>query len=250
MIQKLLILSLLLLALLSCNQSKTQPNDFESIQISGENDISIRGDLYQLEKTSKPFVLLFHQAGYSRGEYRETAPWLNKMGFSCLAIDQRSGNAVNGVENETYKQAKSMGLDTDYVSALPDLRSAIEYVQNELGQKEIILVGSSYSAALVFILATEYPDKVKGLAAFSPGEYFKYNGKKMTSYAANVSCPVFITSAAKEKKHWEEIYDALKSEKNYFLPDSNGFHGSQALWSKNKGYKAYRKVFKEFLDQY
>jgi len=250
MIQKIIILSFLAAALLSNNPSFGQSADFKSVEIPGKNGISIQGDLYQLEKTDKPFVLLFHQAGYSRGEYRETAPWLNEMGFSCLAIDQRSGKKVNGVENETFKQAKAKGLETDYVSAMPDLRSAIDYVLNELGQKEIILTGSSYSASLVFVLATEYPEKVKGVAAFSPGEYFKYNDKKIAIYAASVPCPVFVTSAAKEKKHWKPIYDAVKTEKTYYLPQSGGKHGSKALWSENDGYKAYREAFKKFLTRF
>ncbi|MFO7864769.1 MAG: alpha/beta fold hydrolase [Salinivirgaceae bacterium] len=250
MIRKLLMLTLLPLALLSCKPSDNQSESFKSIQIAGEDEITIQGDLYQLEKTSKPFVILFHQAGYSRGEYRETAPWLNELGFSCLAIDQRSGNGVNGVENVTHKEAKAKGLDTDYVSALPDLRSAIEYVQNDLGQKEIILVGSSYSASLIFVLANEYAASVKGMAAFSPGEYFSYNDKTIASYATEVNCPVFITSAGDEKMNWEEIYNGIKSEKEFYLPNTEGFHGSQALWSKNEGYRAYRKAFKAFLNRY
>ncbi len=250
MTQKILLLSLLVVALLSSNLTVGQTDDFKSVEIPGKNDISIQGDLYQIEKTDKPFVLLFHQAGYSRGEYRETAPWLNELGFSCLAIDQRSGKKINGVENETFKQAKAKGLETDYVSAMPDLRAAIDYVLNDLGQKEIILTGSSYSASLVFVLATEYPEKVKGMAAFSPGEYFKYNDKKIATYAAKVSCPVFVTSAAREKKHWQPIYDAVKTEKIYYLPQSGGKHGSQALWSENDGYEKYRQAFKQFLGQF
>ena len=46
-----------------------------------------------------PVLVLFHQAGWSRGEYREIAPKLNELGYICLAIDQRSGKGVNGVAN-------------------------------------------------------------------------------------------------------------------------------------------------------
>ena len=37
----------------------------------------------------------------------------------------------------------------------------------------ILVWGSSYSAALVFLLAAEHQDEIKAILAFSPGEYLR-----------------------------------------------------------------------------
>ena len=91
---------------------------FKTVHYKSKDGIQITADLYMSHKTSAPFIVLFHQARWSRGEYREIAPKLNKMGFNCLAVDQRSGDAVNGVENETKKSAdrKSTRLNTSHVA--------------------------------------------------------------------------------------------------------------------------------------
>src|SRR5687768_9393059 len=84
----------------------------ETITFPSKDGITITGDMYMINDTM-PYMLLCHQAGYSRGEYKETAKRFNKLGFNCLAIDQRSGNEVNGVKNMTAEAAKKAGKSTD-----------------------------------------------------------------------------------------------------------------------------------------
>lgn len=224
--------------------------NFTEKSIPGSDGINIKAEFYSCSNNEKPLVLLFHQAGYSRGEYRETAPKLNELGFNCLAIDQRSGKEVNGVTNESFNQANNKGLETQYINAFADLKSTIDYVLDNNMAKEVILLGSSYSASLVFILGSEYKEKVKGIIAFSPGEYFSYEGKKISDFSKEVKCPVFITSSGSEKKLWEGIFNNINSEKSSFLPDFAGFHGSQALWSKHEGNEKYWKELKKFLKKF
>jgi pimeloyl-ACP methyl ester carboxylesterase len=222
-----------------------------TFQFKSTDSLTISADFYELPDSTAPFLLLFHQAGYSRGEYKGTAHYLNDLGFNCIAIDQRSGNEVNGVLNETNAAAKKMGLDTEYADAYADLEAALLYVKNTYNPKTILAVGSSYSASLVFILANKHPNLIDGIASFSPGEYFTYGNKTIESYASNVNCPVFITSSKDEFSSWEAIYNAIPGEsKSYFLPDFEGYHGSQALWSMHEGNEKYRKAFKEFLDNF
>ena len=75
-----------------------------------------------------------------------------------------------------------------------------------------------------------------GILSFSPGEYFKNQGKSgnyITEGAAQITKPVFITSAKGEKNSWWKIYEAIPGDqKQYFLPQSAGNHGSRALWEK------------------
>lgn len=221
----------------------------ESVEFNAKDGIKITGDYYAHESSQAPLILLFHQAGYSRGEYKPIAAHLNDLGFSCLAIDQRSGNKVNGVENQTKKEAKKMGKPTSYVDAFVDLEAALNYANTELNREQVIVWGSSYSSSLVFILANKYPNKVKALLAFSPGEYFSFEEKKVEDFAKGVKCPVFVTSSKGEFNSWEGIYANVKGEKSSFIPEQKGFHGSKALWVEKEGNKYYWEAVTKFLNQ-
>ncbi len=123
-----------------------------------------------------------------------------------------------------------------------------DYVKENFNPTKTIVWGSSYSSALVFVLAAKYPDDVDGILSFSPGDYFSMDGKTISDFAKEVSCPVFITSAKNERESWQPICDKLPSkEKSFFLPETKGFHGSKALWEENDGYQEYWKAVKVFL---
>ena len=223
----------------------------KTITLKTSDNLTMTADLYQVSDKQAPYIILYHQARYSRGEYLEIAPKLNALGFNCIAIDQRSGDAVNGVVNETHREAEKKGLATEYTDAWPDLVAALLYVKNDLKAQKIIVWGSSYSSALVFVLASKYPSDVNGILSFSPGDYFKIDGKSISAYAENVSCPVFITSSKSEEESWLPIYNNLNTKnKAYYLPDGEGFHGSKALWVENEGHESYRKAVEGFLGQF
>jgi len=225
-------------------------NEVKTITIKSKDGIPITADIYKVENSTKPTILLFHQATYSRGEYIEIAPKLNKMGYSCIAIDQRSGSKVNGVKNETHAAAKKENKKTKYVDAIDDLRATIEYALNEFGSEKVILWGSSYSSSLVLILGNEYAEQVAGILSFAPGEYFTYQDKKIEDFASSLELPVFITSAKNEYKNWKAIFDKIPSaSKTKFLPTGKGYHGSKALWEEKDGHEEYWESVIEFLNE-
>ncbi len=192
--------------------------------------------------------LLCHQAGYSRGEYLEIAPKLNKLGYNCLAIDQRSGRGVNGVTNETNKAAQSAGLSVGYVAAYPDLEAALGYLIEQYHPKQLIAWGSSYSASLVLILAAEHPNDVQAVLSFSPGEYFSFNDQHIKDYAKKITQPVFITSSKSEAPAWRDIASAISSKGCvFFVPQGSGVHGSSALMEKTKNNAEYWTAVEDFL---
>jgi len=234
---------------LSFNLFAQQKNNFKgkTIHFSANDGVKITADLYMSNSTNAPFIILYHQAGYSRGEYRNIAPKLNELGFNCMAIDQRSGKEINGVINETYLEAIKLNKPTEYVDAIPDVEAAYQYVKLGIKPNKIIIWGSSYSAALMFFLGSAHYDGVNAILAFSPGEYFKINGKEIKTYAEKVKCPVFITSAKNEQKQWDGIYNAVKKEKSYFIPKEKGKHGAKALWINNHSHQAYWAAVNEFL---
>jgi len=224
----------------------------ETITFKATDGLEVVGELYMLHDNTAPFIILFHQAGWSRGEYMEIAPKLNKMGFNCLAVDLRSGGAVNGVKNLTNQNAKDAGKGTSYVDVIADMLGAIDYIKENYAQGKLIIWGSSYSSALALKLGGDYSDKMDAVMAFAPGEYFENQGKSksyITSSAKNITIPVFITSAKSEKDKWWGIYEAIPAgNKTYYLPQTTGNHGSRALWEKFPDNSGYWEAVTEFLN--
>ncbi len=208
----------------------------KQITFPSNDGIELTADLYMTADKSAPFIVLFHQARWSRGEYKEIAPVLNTLGYNCMAVDLRSGGDVNGVENLSVLAAKKAMKPTKYIDAYQDIDAAMKYARKYFAEGKLIIWGSSYSSALSLRYAGDNPDNIDALLSFSPGEYFKNQGKSalyITEGAKNITKPVFITSAKGEKESWWSIYEAIPNQqKTYFLPESSGNHGSKALWSK------------------
>ena len=227
-------------------------SSFETITFDSKDGVKITADVYIAHPKTAPFIILFHQARSSRGEYREIAPKLNELGFNAMAIDQRSGYGMAGVENETVKRVEIKDDYPTYLDALPDMEAGAAYAKKHYAKGKIILWGSSYSASLVLKMAGDDPAIADGALAFSPGEYFTWvSSSLITEAAKNITVPVFITSGKNEKVRWNSIYEAIPSTKKiYFLPQAQGSHGSSALWKSTAGNEEYWQAVIQFLNQF
>ena len=141
----------------------------EKVTFSAEDGLKITADLYETNPAN-PYILLFHQAGYSRGEYRQIANKILKFGYNCLAVDLRAGGEVNYIQNHTALLAVQQGYSVDYLSSKKDIEAAIKWVK-ERSKEPVVLFGSSFSASLSLLVAKNNPD-VNAVIAFSPGEFF------------------------------------------------------------------------------
>ena len=226
-------------------------NAYEDISFPSQDGLKIDAFLSTDKNCSKPFILLFHQAHYSRGEYIEIIPKLNAMGFNVMAVDLRNGNEVNGIVNETSDRAFERDLDINYFATVPDIEASISYARKHLATGALLLWGSSYSASLVLFVA-DHTFGIDAVLAFSPGEYYKKQGKKfIQENVTHLNQAIFITSTRDEKKYWWEIYQAIPSKnKSYFLPTSKGIHGAKALWENNPSHLKYWGAVTEFLERY
>ena len=220
----------------------------ETVNFASTDGLLVTADLYAPHPKTVPFIILFHQADYSRGEYREIAPRLNALGFNAMAVDQRSGNAAGGVRNETAALARGKSLKRSYIDALPDMLAAIAFAKAQgYVQGGLVLWGSSYSASLVLKIAGDEPGICDAVLAFSPGEYFSGTSFIRRS-AANIAVPVFVSSAPGEGSDWSAIFAAIPgSAKASFLPEALGRHGSSALMSQASGNGEYWKHVEAFL---
>lgn len=278
---KKLILSILLLSLFGCNDDiinntntnkslETEEVVIETIEETAEENVvmkpmtlevgkstvlyaaadglDITADLYFIDETS-PLFILFHKASWSRGEYKDTALKLNKMGYNAMAVDQRSGMACNGIENETAKRATEKGFATNYSDASKDVKASIQYAIDHF-DTDIYVLGSSYSASLVLVLSQKYAENVKGIFAFSPGEYFSYAGRSIAENTEKLTIPTFITSGSYETDDWQHIFDSVGSDYKFaFYPEEFGRHGSESLWESTKENTEFWMAIEYFLEQ-
>jgi len=200
----------------------------QTLTFPSSDGLLITADLYLLDK-SLPYIILFHQANFSRGEYRETAPKLMKLGYNCLAVDLRSGKEVNYIQNETAARARDKNLPVGYLDAEKDMLSAIDYIKKQSKEK-FVLLGSSYSASLALKIAKDNA-KVNAIVAFSPGEYFEQN-LVLKVALAKLDKPVFIASTINEHPFIKEMMSGVSDNLiTWWTPSKGaGIHGSSALW--------------------
>ncbi len=222
---------------------KHLPTEVEFPSLDG---LIINGNLYEVGN-DKPVILLCHQAGYNHIEYADIAPKLNELGYNCMAIDQRSGGDFADKPNNTFQRATKKGLATNYTDAQQDIEAAINFLHKKYNTK-ITLWGSSYSSSLVLFESLKN-DKVNASISFSPGDYFGNTKESLATVFSKLKKPFFITSSKQEATTLSALVDVneLKENQIQFVPQSNGFHGSKALWIGQKGAEEYWNAIMEFL---
>ncbi len=196
------------------------------------DSVTIYGDVFfgELDAAS-PLLLLFHQGGANgRGEYTEIASWLNDAGYRAIAWDQRSGGDMFGESNRTVA-GLSDETPSGYCDAYQDLEAALTFVISEGMAEQVIAWGSSYSAALVFRLAAENPDRVSGVVAFSPASGGPLVNCRARMWVNDVKVPmlVFRPDAEMARETSVEQRDILTTAGVSFRVVENGVHGSSLL---------------------
>jgi dienelactone hydrolase len=253
----------LVLALLSPAQQGAQgapgaQPQFERVLIEARDGHKLVAELYSASPDpATPMLVLYHQARSSRGEYRSIAPRLRERGYTCLAVDLRSGQASGDVPNLTARSVRTRGGTPTYLDALADIEDSLLWARANRARGKLVAWGSSYSAALVLHLAGTKPELLDGVLAFAPGEYFATLGKPETwirDSAAGIRCPAFLTSSRSEAAGMQAIFAALPAgppgSRVSFLPTGEGRHGSSALWPDSAGSEEYWTAVEAFLGQH
>lgn len=227
----------------------------QPVQFKAADGVEIFGTYYTAPNSSRPVILLFHQAGSNRFEYAPIAPKLVATGFSCLAIDQRWGGEMWGHTNETVKKLGHTETAANEMSDLEaDLESALAWAHTRNPHRKFILWGSSYSASLVFVVAAQHPQEVAGVLAFSPGEYFEAHPTVIEDAAMKVRVPAFITSEndVDQLRQATKIFDAVASRNKVHYKAQFAVHGSSTLRTDRnaRGSAANWAAVMKFLKQF
>ncbi len=215
------------------------------VQVSAQRKISflasdklvVTADLY-LYDNGAPYIILLHQENSSRGEYREIAPKLLKLGFNCLAVDLRNGKESNFVQNETAALAQKNNLPATTLDCEKDIWAAMDYVEKTAIKNRYILFGSSFSASLAMKVANQNK-KATAVVAFSPGEYF--SPVKVKDWLKDYEKLTFVTYTKREQPFVTELIKDIPAQYlTTFLPSSGeGVHGASALWNDNPSASEY-----------
>lgn len=209
----------------------------ERVAFKSEDGLSVTADLY-LKDSRLPFILLFHQDNSSRGEYREIAPKLLNLNYNCLAVDLRSGNKMNFIENETHLNAVNNKISHQIPDAMKDIKAAIKYASDFNNQK-VILFGSIFSASMAMIVASNN-ENVRAVIAFSPGELF-LSGYSVKEALKGFNKTLFITATHKEQSFVRKLIAGIPEDNvTLFIPkETSGIQGAKALWENSAGNQEY-----------
>jgi len=210
----------------------------ELVSFKAKDGLDITANLYEIDSVY-PYVLLFHQAGSSKGEFKEIAIKILKLKYNVLAVDLRSGDAMNFSPNVTAALAKEKNYPHSHIDARQDIVAAINYAYEKSGNQKVIIFGSSYSASLC-LLEGKNNDKVKAVIAFSPGEYFQPQivlQEELMGYKKKI----FVACSDSEYKYTKLLLSGVEEKyKTIFSPRENsGRHGAKALWKDCDANKEY-----------
>ena len=211
-----------------------RPGAAVHLDFEAKDGVRVHADLYPASRPGtddpesikdRPLVLMFHQAASNAGEYETIAPRLVSAGYSCLAVDQRSGGRRWDRNNRTVL---GLGRSDDFEAAYADLEAALQWSVDEGWRGPVLVWGSSYSASLVFRLARDHPE-IRVVLAFSPGEYFG-PGRPVRGWASEVAAAVFATAGnGREVEDARQIVAAVPHGNTTYYVARHGVHGSSTL---------------------
>lgn len=249
------IIALFALFLTSCDSEVPDmaPQDADAAPFPMNTDIAsmdglkINASVYEIGADA-PVILLCHQARYNKHEYDGIAEKLNELGFNCIAIDQRSGGPLVEFQNWTNRRAIDKDLPVDYLDAEQDIVAAVNYAST-MYKKKVILWGSSYSSTLALYVAMENDD-VSAVISFSPGNYFSAERGDLTEMLSDFKKPMFVTSSQREIEDLNKLVANMEmtDKQTQFVPNSEGYHGSKALWEGQPDGEEYWKAITAFLE--
>lgn len=231
------------------DSSKLSNNEITFIT---SDSLKIYGNLYITNK-DKPVILLFHQAGSNgRGEYKDIIPILTQKGFNVVSIDQRSGGQLYGNYNRTILQFEVNPYS--YCDAYADLEGALNFIIEEGFNGEKIIWGSSYSAALAILLASNRPHDISAVLAFSPASGGPMQNCSPNDVFDKLEVPLLLLRPRSEMEYEsvQEQYELAKANKHSVFISENGVHGSSMLDDDRTGGDISEtwKTVNLFIDKY
>ncbi len=211
---------------------RSQESVGKEVSFDSTDGVKLFGDVYKSAKgMTAPLVLLFHQGGGDvRGEYSSHISKLLSRGYNVIAVDLRTGGDRFGSENRTVAALgdKKYG----YCDAYPDLEASLKFARRQGFTGKTVAWGSSFSAALVFQLASKRGDDLAGILAFSPASGGPMEPCKPDLFFSEITIPVLAARPRSEmNENSEAQFAAFRQRGIETYIAENGVHGSSMLVS-------------------
>ncbi len=177
---------------------------------------------YQLypNKAGSPAVILLHMLRRSRTDWDSVAKWLQKNGYTVIAIDLRGhGLSTGNFEKFTPEDFNKMTLD---VAAA---KGVLENTGADL--KRISIIGASIGANVAYKYAATDTD-VKTVVLLSPG--LEYRGVKLTE---KLSKPFLIVASKEDEYSAQTAQELSKNTYAKLILYENAGHGTN-MFVKNE----------------
>lgn len=223
-------------------------NAQEEVSFLSADSLELTADHYFLADTL-PYIVLLHEQGSSRGEFKSLAERFQKMDYNCLAVDIRNGGSANFISNETVRRFQYGNFIIGREEIENDIRASVNYAFIASG-REVVLLGSGATGSLCLKISTEM-DEIKGVVALSPGEFYQ-PFLSIQDTISNLQKPVFASSTQTEFPYVEQMLSGVdEAFKTTFKPEGDeGMRGSNALVPENPSngeyWLAILLFFKEF----
>ncbi len=177
---------------------------------------------YQLypAKAGSPAVILLHMLRRSRTDWDSVAKWLQKNGYTVVAIDLRGHGLSSGNwEQFTPEDFNKMTLD---VAAA---KGVLENTGADL--KRISIIGASIGANLAYKYAATDTD-VKTVVLLSPG--LEYRGVKLTEQLAK---PFLVVASKEDEYSAQTAQELARNQYAKVIMYENAGHGTN-MFVKNE----------------
>lgn len=180
-------------------------------------------------------IMAMHQAGASgRGEYAPIIPRLSEAGWDVVAVDLREGGSRFGGVNRTAADGGNTG---DYCAAAPDILGGISYVRGVRADIPLVLLGSSYSAALALRAGAFHNNDVSAVVAFSPATGGPMEDCRGEDATEGLLAPILVLrpAAEMEQESSRRQFETFQEQGHETYVADPGVHGASMLVEERVG---------------
>jgi dienelactone hydrolase len=218
-----------------------------TIALQTVDGVAVTADMYEPTGSRAGCVLLLHQSGGSRGEYRVIGPQLAARGWRALAADLRFGrqDRSTGVPNETGRGVGAPAIldrnDAEARRALvrasrADVEAALRHLTTG-GCRDVVIWGSS-ATTIPALERTKDDPRVCAAILFSPGEYMREDPEAVRKMARAVQRPVLVVHGREEAELAVPVAEAVPLALRTVHASDLGAHGSSILVEDGGAWKA------------
>ncbi|MBD3271616.1 MAG: alpha/beta fold hydrolase [Elusimicrobia bacterium] len=145
----------------------------KDVSIKLKSGIIIKGTFWEPKDPSKHTLVLLHGLGSNRGEWKDFAERVNRLGFGVFTYDSR-GHGESTLDDDgnkiDYTTFPKWGKKTPWNLMVDDLDEILVYLENLEGcdKNKFILGGASLGANVALTCASRKKN-IAGLILLSPG---------------------------------------------------------------------------------